>query len=114
MIQARISGRAQRDLEQIRDYIAVDDPAAAERVWQAFLDTADLLAQNVEIGNRIRNAGPRHAQVRWFVVPQFRNYLIFYRPLQDTILVVRILHAARDWTRFFGRLTADSAGGGKD
>ena len=103
MISARISRRAERDLEQIRDYIATDDPEAAERVRQAFLDTADLLAQNVEIGRPIREASPRHADIRWFVVPRFRNYLIFYRPFRDTILVVRVLHATQDWTRFFGK-----------
>jgi len=27
--------------------------------------------------------------------------LIFYQPFENTIVVVRILHAARDWTRFF-------------
>ena len=34
-------------------------------------------------------------------MPKYRNYLIFYQPLGDTIVVVRILHAAQDWTRFF-------------
>jgi toxin ParE1/3/4 len=100
---AKISRRAERDLEEIRDYIATDNPEAAERVWQAFLDTADLLARNVDIGRHILNASPRHADVRWFVVPRFRNYLVFYRPLQDTILVLRVLHASQDWTRFFGK-----------
>jgi toxin ParE1/3/4 len=98
---AKISRRAQRDLEEIRDHIATEDPEAAERVWQAFLDTADLLARNAEIGRHILNASPRHADVRWFVVPRFRNYLLFYRPVRDTILVLRILHASQDWTRFF-------------
>ena len=103
MSPAKISRRAERDLEGIRDYIAIENPEAAERVWQAFLDTADLLAQNVEIGQHIVNAGQRRADVRWFVVPRFRNYLIFYRPLQNTILVLRVLHASQDWTRFFGK-----------
>jgi len=66
---ARISRRAERDLEEIRDYIAAENPEAAERVWQAFLDTADRLAQNVEIGRHILNASQRHADIRWFVVP---------------------------------------------
>jgi toxin ParE1/3/4 len=100
---AKISRRAERDLEGIRDYIATENPEAAERVWQAFLDTADLLARNAEIGRHILNASPRHADVRWFVVPRFRNYLLFYRPFQDTILVLRVLHASQDWTRFFGK-----------
>ena len=32
---------------------------------------------------------------------KFRNYLIFYKTFRDTILVIRVLHAAQDWTRFF-------------
>ena len=103
MSPAKISRRAERDLEGIRDYIATENPEAAERVWQAFLDTVDLLARNAEIGRHILNASPRHADVRWFVVPRFRNYLLFYRPFQDTILVLRVLHASQDWTRFFGK-----------
>ena len=54
-----------------------------------------------ELGRRIRKAAPRHSQIRWFVVPKFRNYLVFYEPFQNTIMVVRILHAAQEWTRFF-------------
>jgi len=53
------------------------------------------------MGRHIRQAAPRHWQIRWFVVPKFRNYLIFYQPFHDTIMVVRVPHAAQDWTRFF-------------
>ena len=102
MKPARISKWAQRDLEKIRDYIARDDPDAARRVWNACLDVADLLAENAEAGTKILNASHRHANVRWFVVPRFPNYLIFYEPFENTIRVLRVLHAARDWTRFFG------------
>lgn len=62
---------------------------------------ADFLAQHRELGRRLRKATPRHAQIRWFVVPKFHNYLIIYLPHQETIMVVRVLHAAHDWTRFF-------------
>jgi toxin ParE1/3/4 len=100
---ARLSKRAQRDLEHVEGHISADNPEAAERVRKALLDTADLLADHPNAGNRVLGAGSRHADVRWFVVPGFRNYLIFYRPHQDTVLVLRILHAAQDWTRFFER-----------
>jgi plasmid stabilization system protein ParE len=98
---AKFSPRAQRDLERIRGIIAAENPDAAERVRNAILDSADPLSQNPEMGQQILNSSQRHAALRWFVVPPFRNYLSFYRPFQDSVLVVRILHAARDWTRFF-------------
>src|SRR5262245_35990556 len=101
MIRARFSPRAVCDLDEHKGHIAANNPEAAERVRQTILNTADFLAQHRELGRRIRKAVPRHAQIRWFVVPRFRNYLIFYQPYQETIMVVRVLHAAQDWTRFF-------------
>ena len=82
-------------------HIGADNPEAGARVRRIILNTADLLAKHPELGRRIRKASARHMQIRWFVVPKFRNYLIFYQPHQETIMVVRVLHAAQDWTRFF-------------
>ena len=101
MICARFSPKAERDLDDIVRFISADNPDTAQRVRATILDVADLLAQNPELGRTIRNTAPRHAQIRWFVVPKFRNYLIFYQPFQETVMVVRVLHAAQDWTRFF-------------
>jgi len=101
MIRARFSPKAARDLDEISGHIAADNPEAAERVRHLILNTANFLAQHPEIGRRIRKAAARHLQIRWFVVPKFRNYLIFYQPFQKTVMVVRVLHAAQDWTRFF-------------
>ena len=100
MIRARFSPRAARDLDQICGYIAADNPEAAERVRRIILNTGDFLAQHPELGRRIRKAAASHLQIRWFVVPKSRNYLIFYQPWRETIMVVRLLHAAQDWTRF--------------
>jgi len=101
MTCARFSPQPQRDLGEIFNFIARDNSEAAEQVRLTILNTADLLAQRPDLGRNIRKAQPRHAQIRWSVVPRFRNYLIFYQPYQSTIIVVRVLHAARDWTRFF-------------
>ena len=101
MIRARFSPRAARDLDGISGYIAAENPEAAERVRRIILNTGNLLAQHPELGRRIRKAAARHQQIRWFVVPKFPNYLLFYQPFQETIIVVRGLHAAQDWTRFF-------------
>ena len=53
MKPARFSKRAQKDLEQIRNYIAADGPDAADQVWQALLEMADLLAENMVNFHRI-------------------------------------------------------------
>ena len=101
MSRAKFSPKAERDLDEIVRYISLNNPDAARRVRETILDSADFLAQYPELGRKIRNASPRHAQIRWFVFPQFRNYLVFYQPFQETIMVARVLHAAQDWTRFF-------------
>jgi len=101
VIRARFSPTAARDLDEHCRYIAGDNPEAAAHVRRIILNTADLLAQHRELGRRIRKAAPRHAQIRWFVVPKYRNYLVFYQPHQETVMVVRVLHAAQDWTRYF-------------
>ena len=101
MKRAVFSPRAESDLEQIQTYIAADNSEAAAKVRQAILAVADFIAEHPVAGRRILKAAARHAQIRWLVVPRYRNYLIFYQPFRDTIVVVRILHAAQDWTRFF-------------
>jgi plasmid stabilization system protein ParE len=101
MIRARFSPKAARDLDVISGHIAADNPEAAGRVRQTILNTADFLAQHPELGRRIRKAAARHLQIRWFVVPKFRNYMVFYQPFHETVMVVRVLHAAQDWTRSF-------------
>jgi plasmid stabilization system protein ParE len=101
MIRAKFSPKAAQDLNQLSGYIGADNPEAAERVRRMILNTADLLAGHPELGRRIRKAQARHQQIRWFVVPKFPSHMIFYQPFQETVMVVRVLHAARDWTRFF-------------
>jgi plasmid stabilization system protein ParE len=99
--RAKLSPRARRDLETIHSFISSRNSQAADLLFDEILATADFLAENPEAGNRVQDAPPRHADTRWFPVPRFRSYLIFYQTFQETIMVLRILHAARDWTRFF-------------
>jgi toxin ParE1/3/4 len=101
MLRARFSPRAMRDLDEVFNYIAANNPEVAERVRRVILNTADFLAQHHELGRRIRQATARHRQIRWIVVPKFRNYMIFYQPFGETVIVVLLLHVAQDWTRFF-------------
>jgi plasmid stabilization system protein ParE len=39
-----------------------------------------------------------------WVVPRYRAYLILYRVEAQQVRILRVLHAARDWTRFFDSL----------
>lgn len=94
---------AEEDLDQIESHILSHDIAAAARVREA------IVRQSLELGAMPKKGmplkSPRNEQeigVRIWPVTRYRNYLIIYRVEPAQIRVLRILHAARDWTRFFG------------
>jgi toxin ParE1/3/4 len=105
MKSAKVSNAAQRDLERIHAFVAQDNPEAANQVFVAILDRADRLALAPQSGHVLKRAQARHKHVRWTIVTEYPNYLIFYRPIPAGIQVVRGLHAAQDWTRFFSSIS---------
>jgi toxin ParE1/3/4 len=48
------------------------------------------------IGRAWESDEPRLADVRVYPVPRFRNFLIFYRPIENGIEVLTVVHGARD------------------
>ena len=70
------------------------NPEAAERFCDAVERALALLERHPQIGSK---AGFRHApEVRKWVVQPFRNYILFYLPTADGVVLVRRLHGARD------------------
>jgi toxin ParE1/3/4 len=55
-----------------------------------------------EIGASRMFRNPRYAYVRIWRVKGFERYLIFYRPLNDGIEVLRVIHGARNVEELFG------------
>lgn len=88
------SRRALRDLDEVWDYIARDNPAMADRLLDKIAAKCEMLERQPMIGE----ARPDLA-VNLREVP-VGNYVIFYRPLTDGIEVVRVLHAARNVAAF--------------
>ena len=82
---------ALQDLDDIWDYIAQDSGTAADRVLDELQKRFELLAGNPELGELqpLLSDG----KYRRFC---FRKYVIYYRPLADGIVLVRVLHGARD------------------
>jgi toxin ParE1/3/4 len=39
---------------------------------------------------------PHATEVRYFPIPRYKKYLVFYRPTPGGIDVLRVLHGARD------------------
>jgi plasmid stabilization system protein ParE len=95
---------AEEDIDQIEDYISAHDPAAAARVRAAIVRQSIQLGTTPKKGMALKD--PRADQevgVRLWPVSRYRNYLVLYRVEPELIRVLRILHAARDWSRFFDK-----------
>ena len=92
MPQAIILPSAESDLTEIWEYIARDSPENADRfVFRIYQICWETLAFNPQIG-RLREE--LSAQLRSLAVD---DYVIFYRPVNDGVLVVRVLHGRRDF-----------------
>ena len=88
-MRVRLADAVLRDLAAIEDHVALDSPNAARRLVRTLFGRCETLAQNPR---RYPEAGIADLRKR----PE-GSYLIFYR-VTDDVEVVRILHAARDWT----------------
>jgi toxin ParE1/3/4 len=84
------------DLIELADYLSEDNPDAAYRFLNAFESTIEQLAQFPEIGTRRYFQHAELSNIRMWFVQGFKNYLIFYRVLDDAIQIVRVLHRTRD------------------
>jgi toxin ParE1/3/4 len=92
---------AEEDFTGHVDYLAQERPAAALAFIAAMQQAFARLADMPEIGSPRAFRHPRLEGIRMWPVPQFRNYLIFYRVAGEDLQVLRLLHAAQDYTRFF-------------
>jgi toxin ParE1/3/4 len=93
--------QASADLIEIADYIAADNPEAAE----AFLDAAEaafgFIASMPSVGQAYRVQSPAAQGMRVWRVEGFERYLILYRDVKERIEIVRVLHTSRDFSSLF-------------
>lgn len=96
MSRCDFSDLAQQDLRNIFAYIAADNPGAAAKFVAGLKASCQSLAEYPELGERI--AQPGGGAYRRFVV---RNYVVFYRIIEDGVEIASVIHGARDITRLF-------------
>jgi toxin ParE1/3/4 len=90
-MRLRKTSIAEMDLLGIWEYIAQDNPAAADRMWQRFDERFNSLLKFPYVGESQERF--RHG-LRSIVEG---SYVIFYEPRPDEILIYRVLHGARRW-----------------
>ena len=91
----RYLSTAQKDLDEIFDYILRDKPSAALSMLEKFDHSISQLSLNPELGvipkdDRLKNLGYRMLIVE--------KYLIFYVVKARTIQIRRIIHGARKYS----------------
>jgi toxin ParE1/3/4 len=90
------TAHAQEDIEQISLWIARQGSVQAALNWyqainQEFLKLAETPGTGTDQGDL--RPGLRSSP--------FKNYLIFFNPTRTGIQIIRVIHGARDYKRFF-------------
>lgn len=97
MPKIRIAEPAGDDLEDIWEYVAQNDPDAANKLIKAITGKFKLLRDHPQIG---REENRLLGTLRSFPVS---SYIIFYKPFDNGVEILRILHKARDIEKILGR-----------
>jgi toxin ParE1/3/4 len=88
--------QARRDIDEIADFIAQDSVAAGRRFYDSAQQAFRDLVATPGMGRLREFRNPRMAGVRSWAIRGFERFLVFYRPTDHGIEVLRILHGARD------------------
>jgi plasmid stabilization system protein ParE len=78
-------------------YVADDNDDAAYRVTQAIYDACEFVAKWPWLGHSREDLTKR--ALRFWLVTQYPNYAIVYRPETAPVQVVAVLHGKRDVRR---------------
>jgi plasmid stabilization system protein ParE len=98
----RLTKRAEADIEAIADFIAADSIDAAVKVIVALEDAFALLASRPSIGHARDDLTDRPLKF-WSVY----SYLVVYEPASDPLIIVAVLHGARNVAQI-SRRSADT------
>ena len=88
--------QADKDVDQIVEAIADDNLSAAMQFQDRVRETYDRIATWPQIGARIRAREEALRDMRYYPIRGYRNYLVFYLPLEDGAEIVHVIHGARD------------------
>ena len=84
------TGPSKTDIHNIATYIAKDNMSAARQLLARFDNTLSLIAASPQVGLARPDIG---VHLRSFVVG---SYSLYYRPMPDGIILLRVLHNAQD------------------
>jgi plasmid stabilization system protein ParE len=88
----RLTTAAENDIFEIWTYIASDNIQAADRVEADIFRACESVAERPDLGHFRKDDKP----VRFYTVRG--TYLVVYDPASTPVIVIRVLHGARDAT----------------
>ena len=97
MAAFRFTPDAVADRDDIWQFIASDNRAAADRVEEAIFAACEALARNPFQGP-VRPDLTK-LPVRFWTLPCYPNYIVVYRPETNPLQVLRVLHGKRNIRR---------------
>ena len=88
---------AQRELEEIHDFIGVQrqSPHAAAKLVRRIHEKANLYASQPEMGTSREDLG------KGFRIFSVSAYIVVYQPMPDGIEVLRVVDGRRDYAALF-------------
>ncbi|HEX3355589.1 MAG TPA: type II toxin-antitoxin system RelE/ParE family toxin [Tepidisphaeraceae bacterium] len=97
-MKLRISRLADRDIERIWQFIARESPTAATKVEDDIHTAMKLLADHPQMGHQRKDV----SDDRYRFWPVY-SYIIAYRCEEESLIVVRVVHGARNIRRLLRR-----------
>ncbi len=94
--QIRFLQIAEEDFSEIIEYIALDNPLAADHLASEIENKLILLSENPMMGRVPRDEDIKNLKYRYIII---ENYLIFYTIEGKVILIHRIIHGARNYKK---------------
>ena len=96
MTKVFFTSQAERDLEEIADFIAADNPSRAVSFIREIRERCAKIAEaplaypaRPELGDTLRSC-------------VYGRYILFFQAADTHVLIVRVLHGSRDLARLFG------------
>lgn len=87
----RFSRPALKDLDEIFEYVARDNPVAARHLLLQIKASAERIGRYPYMGR----ATDDEKGARVFPIPR-TNYKVFYDVMGEDVLILRVMHGARD------------------
>lgn len=90
---------ARGEIEEIVEFLAERDPGVARKFRRRLEQTFDTLLRFPQSGER--SPSRRHPGSRLYSVIRFTEYVVVFRPTEDTVEILRVVNGRRDLPELF-------------